>query len=224
MRILIIEDEKKLADSLKKALIAENYAVDTATDGQSGYEIAAVEPFDLIILDIGLPQMDGFEVCRKLRAEKITVPILLLTARDTINDKIIGLDLGADDYLVKPFEFEELLARIRALIRRSGPEPNIIFKTGSLELNTVSRRVTRKGEEINLTAKEYALLEYLMRYHNQILSKSRILEHVWDMATDPFTNLVDVYIGYLRNKIDRKYPKEKPLIQTVKGLGYRITA
>lgn len=222
MRILIVEDEKKLADSLKKALEAEAYAVDTVNDGQTGYETAAVEPFDLIILDIGLPQMDGLEVCRKLRQEKIAAPILMLTARDAVNDKIIGLDSGADDYLIKPFDFEELLARIRALIRRGQPEPAVRLQVGSLELDSTGRSVKRNGKDINLTAKEYTLLEYLMRHPKQILSKTQILEHVWDLATDPFTNVVDVYIGYLRNKIDRGHPQEKPLIHTVKGLGYRI--
>lgn len=222
MRILIVEDEKKLADSLKKALEAEAYAVDAVNDGQTGYETAAIEPFDLIILDIGLPQMDGLEVCRKLRQEKIAAPILMLTARDAVNDKIIGLDSGADDYLIKPFDFEELLARIRALIRRGQPEPAVRLQVGSLELDSAGRSVKRNGKDINLTAKEYALLEYLMRHPKQILSKTQILEHVWDIATDPFTNVVDVYIGYLRNKIDRGHPQEKPLIHTVKGLGYRI--
>ncbi|HCM37080.1 MAG: Two component transcriptional regulator, winged helix family [Candidatus Gottesmanbacteria bacterium GW2011_GWB1_43_11] len=222
MRILLIEDETKLAASLKKALTTESYAVDIVNDGESGYETAAVEPYDLIILDLGLPKMDGVTVCQKLRQEKITTPILMLTARDATHNKIQGLDSGADDYLVKPFDFEELLARIRALLRREQVQPEPVLQIDSLRLDPAAHTVTRGDRDIALSAKEYALLEYLMRHPKQILSKTQILEHVWDMDTDPFSNVVDVYIGYLRNKIDRAYPKEPPLIHTVKGLGYKL--
>ena len=222
MRILIIEDEKKLAISLKKVLETESYAVDIIHDGQEGYEAAAIEPYDLIILDLGLPTMDGITVSKKLRQEDIKIPILMLTARDSINDKIQGLDSGADDYLVKPFEFEELLARIRALIRRSTPDTDPILEIETLKLDPASKKVTRKNKEITLSAKEYGLLEYLMRHPGQILSKQQLLEHAWDAGTDPFSNVVDVYIGYLRNKIEKPFPKEKPLIETIKGMGYRI--
>lgn len=222
MRILIIEDEERLAKSLKKALEAESYAVDICFDGEEGYNTAAVEDYDLIILDIGLPTMDGVTLCKKLREEKNKTPILMLTARDAITDKIKGLDSGADDYLVKPFDFEELLARIRALIRRDKKAPSPILTVDNLTLDPASHKVMRADNEISLTAKEYALLEYLMRHPSQILSKTQIIDHVWDIDLDPFSNVVDVYIGYLRNKIDKPFQKEKPLIQTVKGLGYRI--
>lgn len=222
MRILLVEDEEKLANSLKKALETESYAVDICNNGQSGYEQAATEEYDLIILDLGLPGMDGLKVAKKLRQEKLAVPILMLTARDTTKDKIIGLDSGADDYLIKPFEFEELLARIRALLRRGSSQPNLTYQVDNLTLDPNSHIVERNITEISLSGKEYALLELLMRHPHQILSKQQIIDHVWDIDTDPFSNVVDVYIGYLRNKLDKAFPKEKPLIQTVKGLGYRL--
>lgn len=221
MRILCVEDEKKLALNLKKALEAESYAVDICFDGQQGYEKAAVEDYDLILLDIGLPQMNGITISNKLREEEVTTPILMLTARDTTKDKIIGLDSGADDYLVKPFDFEELLARIRSLLRRKGGKETI-YKVGSLTLDPSSHIVKRGEKEIELTAREYALVEYLIRNKNKIVSKSQIIEHVWDSEIDPFSNIVDVYIGYIRSKIDKKFPKEDPLVYTIKGLGYRL--
>lgn len=222
MRILLIEDEKKLALSLKKSLETESYAVDVSFDGRYGYQQAACEEYDLIILDLGLPGMDGLEVAKKLRQEKLAAPILMLTARDTIKDKIMGLDSGADDYLVKPFEFEELLARIRALLRRGSSQSDLIYQVDSLTLDPNGHTVKRGTTEISLSGKEYALLEFLIRHPRQILSKQQIIDHVWDIDTDPFSNVVDVYIGYLRNKVDRAFPKEKPLLQTIKGLGYRI--
>ena len=222
MRILVVEDEEKLAKSLKKALEAESYAVDVALDGEEGYEMAGVEEYDLVILDLGLPSLDGVEVAKKLREEKVKTPILMLTARDTTENKIQGLDSGADDYLVKPFEFEELIARIRALLRRGPKNPDLILKVGTLTLDPTGHIVKRGNRELRLSAKEYALLEYLMRNSGQILSKSQLIEHVWDSELNPFSNVVDVYIGYLRNKIDKPFPKENPLVITIKGIGYRI--
>jgi len=222
MRILIVEDERKLANSLKTALQAESYAVDVSFDGEEGYENAAVNDYDLIVLDLGLPTLDGVTVCKKLREEKISIPILMLTARDTTDDKIKGLDSGADDYLVKPFKFEELLARIRALIRRGQNQTEAIYQCDNLTLNPASHLVKRAGKEINLTSREYALLEFLISHPGQILSKTQVMDHVWDMETDPFSNVVDVYIGYLRQKIDKNFSKETPLLQTTKGLGYKL--
>jgi len=222
MRILIVEDERKLANSLKTALQAESYAVDVSFDGEEGYENAAVNDYDLIVLDLGLPTLDGVTVCKKLREEKISTPILMLTARDTTDDKIKGLDSGADDYLVKPFKFEELLARIRALIRRGQNQTEAIYQCDNLTLNPASHLVKRAGKEINLTSREYALLEFLISHPGQILSKTQVMDHVWDTETDPFSNVVDVYIGYLRQKIDKNFSKETPLLQTTKGLGYKL--
>lgn len=222
MRILLVEDERKLALSLKKILEAESYAVDVCFDGQEGYEAGAVEDYDLIILDIGLPSLDGVTISQKLRSEKIKTPIIMLTARDSIDNKIEGLDSGADDYIVKPFIFKELLARIRALLRRKENARELILEIDSLTLDPSSHIVKRSGKEISLSGKEYALLEFLIRKKNQIVSKTQIIEHVWDIETDPFSNIVDVYIGYLRKKIDKPFIKEKPLIQTVKGIGYRM--
>lgn len=222
MRILIVEDEEKLANNLKKALETESYAVDVASDGEQGLEEATVNDYDVIILDIGLPLMNGLELSKKLRKEKIKSPILMLTARDTTPDKIKGLDSGADDYLVKPFQFEELLARIRALTRRLHNTTNPIITIDSLELDPSSKLVKRAGKEVTLSAKEYALLEFLAHNAKRIISKSQLIEHVWDNEIDPFSNVVDVYIGYVRGKIDKAFPKEKPLLSTVKGLGYRL--
>lgn len=222
MRILLVEDEKKLAQSLKKALETESYAVDICFDGEAGYQQAATEEYDLIILDLGLPNMDGLTVAKKLRQEKITTQILMLTARDTTEAKITGLDSGADDYLVKPFKFAELLARIRALLRRGKQEPSLIYQSDNLTLDPQSHIVKRANQEIRLSSKEYSLLEFLLRHKGQILSKQQIIDHVWDIDTDPFSNIVDVYIGYLRRKIDKAFPKEAALIDTIKGLGYRL--
>ncbi|MBI3620448.1 response regulator transcription factor [Candidatus Roizmanbacteria bacterium] len=223
MRILLAEDEIKLAVSLKKALETERYAVDTVSDGTKAYEMGFDEVYDIIILDIGLPGMDGITLAKKLRQEKITTPILMLTARDTDEDKITGLDSGADDYLVKPFEFRELLARLRALLRRSSHTPAaLVYTVDNLTLDPSSHNTQRAGREIGLSLKEYTLLEYLMRNAGKVVSRMQIVDHVWDIDLDPFSNVIDVYIGYLRNKIDKAFPKEKKLIQTVKGLGYKI--
>lgn len=221
MRILIIEDEKTLADSIKTGLIDEHYAVDVLYDGVLGYEQAAVEDYDLIILDVMLPGMDGLTICQKLRAEKVTTPIIMLTAKDTVEDKVKGLDMGADDYLVKPFAFDELLARIRALTRRQGNKQPVLL-VADLTLNPSTHRVERSGKEITLTSKEYAFLEYLMRNPGRILSREQIITHVWDFSENLQSNIIDVLIKRLREKIDKPFPKRKPLFITVRGFGYKI--
>lgn len=221
MRILIIEDEKTLADSIKVGLTDEHFAVDVLYDGKTGYDQAAVEDYDVIILDIMLPGMDGLTVCRTLREEGVETPILMLTAKDTIEDKVVGLDIGADDYLIKPFAFDELLARIRALIRRKGSKQPVL-SVGPLELNPSSHIVKRKNNEIQLTSKEYALLEYFMRNPGQILTREQILSHVWDYSESLASNIIDVLVKRLREKIDKAFPREKQLFITARGLGYKI--
>lgn len=222
MRVLLVDDEVKFAQSLQKVLDSQRYTVDVVHDGQEGYDLAAVESYDLLLLDVSLPGMNGVEVCQRLRAEGNTAPILMLTARDTTSDKITGLDSGADDYLVKPFEVDELLARMRSLLRRGKGDP-VVLEVGNLKLDPAAQVVSRDGREIELSAREYALLEFLMRNPRHILSKQQILDHVWGNEVDPFSNVVDVYIGYLRNKIDKPFKSTSgALITTVKGLGYRI--
>lgn len=222
MRILVIEDEEKLAKSLKKTLQTEGFAVDIALTGDQGYELAFGEEYDLIILDLGLPGMDGIKITDELRKEKVKTPILMLTARDSTASKVAGLTMGADDYLVKPFEFGELLARIQALLRRPQTNPQMSLKTDSLIVDLNSKIVKRGGKEIPLSAKEFALLEYLMRHIGQILTKQQLIDHVWDTELDPFSNTVDVYIGYLRAKIDKAFPNETPLLKTIRSIGYKI--
>jgi heavy metal response regulator len=218
MRILIVEDDKKIAGFIKKGLTEEHYAVDVAYDGEVGAYRAQANNYDLIILDIMLPKKDGIEVCRELRNKNIIAPIIMLTAKDTIEDKIEGLDEGADDYLTKPFSFEELLARVRALFRRTQKYKAKTLKVADLELDPVTRKVTRAGKNITLTGKEYALLEYLMRSKERVLTETMITEHVWDMNFDPLTNVVNVYIHHLRQKIDKDF--DKKLIHTIRGAGY----
>jgi heavy metal response regulator len=218
MRILIIEDDKKIAGFIKKGLTEEHYAVDVFYDGEEGAYWAQVNEYDLIILDIMLPKKDGIEVCRELRNKNIIAPIIMLTVKDALEDKIKGLDEGADDYLTKPFSFEELLARIRALLRRTQKYKTRTLKVADLELDPVTRKVTRAGKKITLTGKEYALLEYLMRNKGRILTETMIIEHVWDMNFDPLTNVVNVYIHHLRQKIDKDF--DKKLIHTIRGAGY----
>lgn len=222
MRILIVEDEEKLAVSLKKGLEKEGYAVDYIMDGESGERRIVInhKDYDLVILDLMLPGKDGFQICRSVREQHITTPILVLTARDATDDKVAALDAGADDYLVKPFSFEELMARVRALLRR--PEqalPNQLV-VHDLILDTTTRKVTRKDKEINLTLKEFNLLEYLMRNADQVLTREQILDHLWDFAFDSFSNVVDVHIKNLRKKIDGNYNEK--LLETIRGVGYRI--
>jgi heavy metal response regulator len=218
MRLLLVEDDPNLGRFIQKGLQEERYAVDVAMDGEEGLSLATVNQYDLIILDIMLPKLDGLGVCRKLRADRKTTPVLMLTARETVEDRVAGLDTGADDYLTKPFAFAELLARVRALLRRGSTLPSGRLQALDLELDPVSHRVWRAGQEIPLTNKEFALLEYLLRNTNQVLTRTAIIEHVWDIHYDSMTNIVDVHIRALRSKIDRNFPP--PLIHTVRGVGY----
>lgn len=222
MRILVVDDEHKIAQSIKKGLEQESFAVDVAYEGNEAFDLATGEPYDGIILDLMVPGMNGIEICRKLREEHIHTPILMLTAKSQLEDKIEGFNTGADDYLTKPFAFEELLARVRALLRRPQKSVGTILSMGSLHLNTLTYEVTRNNKPIHLSSKEYALLEYLLRHPDQIVSKDHIIERVWNYDADILPNTVEVYIGYLRTKIDRAFPKETPLIQTIRGFGYKI--
>lgn len=218
MRILLVEDDERIASFVSKGLRENAYAVDIAPDGEEGLYLASINRYDAIILDVMLPVKDGFTVCRELRKDNIKTPVLMLTARDAIDDKIFGLDSGADDYLTKPFEFRELLARLRALLRRGAEvrPPKIIV--GDLEIDTVSQKVRRGGREIFLTTKEYALLEYLAREKGKVLGRAAIAEHVWDENFDAFSNLIDVYIRRLRSKMDEGFDVQ--LIHTRRGAGY----
>jgi len=224
MRILVIEDDHKIANAIKKGLNQESYAVDLSFDGEDGFGSALVTDYDLIIIDRMLPGMDGIQICKALRDKEYETPILFLTAKDKINDRVDGLNAGADDYLVKPFAFEELLARVRALLRRPQNRLESILRVGDLTLNSSTFEVLRGKKKINLSSKEFALLEYLMRNPNRILTKDNIIAHVWDYDADILPNTVEVYIGYLRNKIDRLFTKTTPLISTVRGFGYKINA
>ena len=218
MRILIIEDEKKVANFIKKGLEEEHYAVDTAYDGEMGLYMAEVNEYDLIVLDLMIPKIDGLEVLKRIRGSKNNVPILVLTARDSVEDIVKGLDYGCDDYLTKPFEFIVFLARIRALLHREKIDKEPLLKIADLSLSLVTHKVTRKGKEIELTSKEYALLEYFMRNPDKVLTRTMISEHVWDYHFDSMTNVIDVYVNYLRKKIDKDF--EPKLIQTIRGVGY----
>jgi len=222
MRVLVVEDSHKIAGSIKKGLEQESYAVDVAYDGQEGLDLASSEDYDMIVLDILLPLLDGVQVCTELRAQSIHTPILMLTAKGQLQDKVTGLDAGADDYLTKPFAFEELLARIRALARRPKETIHSVLALGDLTLDTVKHQVHRSNKLISLSAKEYALLEYLLRHPQQTLSKDQIIAHVWDYDADILPNTVEVYIGYLRNKIDKAFPKQLSLIHTIRGFGYKV--
>jgi heavy metal response regulator len=220
MRILIVEDEKKIADFVKRGLKEEDYAVDVANDGNQGYFLATTNEYYTIILDIMLPGMDGISLCKKLRDEKIATPIIMLTAKGAVDDRVKGLDSGADDYITKPFAFEELLARVRAALRKKGAKVLTRLEISDLALDLVTHRVTRGGKEISLTSKEYALLEYLMRNAGSVVTRTMISEHVWDIDFDTFTNVIDVYINYLRNKID--HGQKMRLIHTIRGRGYML--
>ncbi len=222
MKILIVEDEHRIAGAIKKGLEQEKYTVDIAYDGIEGFDLAVSEDYDLIILDLMLPGMDGYAICKNLRKQRIHIPILILTAKGQIQDKVEGLDCGADDYLTKPFAFEELLARIRALIRRPPQQMNTSLTILDLTLNPKTFMVVRDGREIHLSSKEYSLLEYLIRHKNTIVSKENIIQHVWNYDSDILPNTIEVYIRNLRNKIDRPFTKNKPLIQTIRGFGYKI--
>lgn len=218
MRLLVVEDDPSVARFLEKGLQEERYAVDVARDGEEALCLAQHASYDLIILDVMLPKQDGLSICRVLRAKGQTMPVLLLTVRDSVEDKVKGLDSGADDYLTKPFTFAELLARVRALLRRGTVQPQPRLKVADLELDPVSHRVWRGGIEIALTNKEYALLEYLLRNADRVLTRTAIIEHVWNIHYDTMTNIVDVHIRALRAKIDR--PFSPRLIRTVRGIGY----
>ncbi|MBN1545778.1 MAG: response regulator transcription factor [Syntrophaceae bacterium] len=218
MRILVVEDEKKVASFIKRGLEEEGFAVDVAFDGEEGRFMAEGNPYDLILMDVMLPKKDGLTVVRELREKGVSVPVLCLTAKDTVDDIVSGLDSGSDDYLTKPFAFAELLARVRALLRRGGQDRGAEIVYADLRLDPVAHKVWRGNKEIDLTAKEYALLEYFMRNPNETLTRTMIAEHVWDYTFDSFTNIIDVYVNYLRKKIDKDF--DKKLIHTVRGAGY----
>jgi DNA-binding response OmpR family regulator len=222
MHILVVEDEQRLAALLRRVLAAERHVVDIAVDGSAGQRMAIGEaPYDLIILDRMLPEMDGLEIARAIRGRNNSVPILMLTARGSVEDRVAGLDAGADDYLVKPFAMQELLARVRALLRRGRtPEADGRLKVADLTLDLVRHEARRGNQVIELTAKEFALLEFLMRHPGQVLTRAQIVDHVWRYDLDALSNVVDIYIHYLRNKIDRGFTQQ--LITTVRGVGYRI--
>ncbi len=222
MRILVIEDEHKIANSIKKGFEQESYAVDIAYTGTDGFDLASSEDYDLIVLDILLPGMDGIEICKKLRGQNIHTPILMLTAKGQLEDKVEGLNAGADDYMTKPFAFEELLARIRALARRPHTSQGTVLSVEDLSLDPVSFEVKRAGKQIRLSSKEFALLEYMLRHPSQILNKDQIINHVWNYDADVLPNTVEVYISYLRNKIDKPFSNKPSLIRTVRGFGYKL--
>ena len=222
MRVLVVEDEAQIADFISRGLTEQGYAVDIARDGDEAIDWTNVAGFDVIVLDVMLPQRDGFEVCRVLRRQGTQTPILMLTARDSVEDRVTGLDSGADDYLVKPFAFVELMARIRALTRRDVPVAGRVLKVGDLKLDTTTLEVSRQDASIELTIKECRLLEYLMRHPNQVLTRTMIAERVWNYDFDNATNVIDVHIRNLRRKMDDPYAEK--LIQTVRGAGYRISS
>ena len=220
MRILVVEDEVKMAALLKRGLQEEGYAVDVAATAEDAVWMGTENPYDAIILDVMLPDGDGFQVCRRLRQAKRWAPLIMLTARDAVADRVAGLDVGADDYLTKPFSFDELLARTRALLRRGAVERPTVLRSGLLQLDPAARKVEVGGRPVELTAREFALLEYLMRHPGEVLSRTRIREHVWDFAFESDSNVVDVYVRYLREKIDRSFGLN--VIETVRGAGYRL--
>ena len=222
MRILVVEDERKVASFIRKGLEEEGYAVDVAADGEEGLVLALTRVHDLIILDIRLPKMDGLRVLQALRHDSVTAPVLLLTVRATIEDKVLGLDAGADDYLTKPFAFQELVARVRALLRRRSEGEPTVLRVGDLRLDPARRTVTRGDEKIDLTPREFALLDYFMRNPGRVLTRTMIAEHVWDYSFDTSTNVIDVYINYVRKKVDAG--REPKLLHTIRGVGYVLKA
>src|SRR2546426_6706851 len=221
MRILVVEDEEKVSRFVTRGLIAERFAVDVARDGKSGWELAQTYQYDLVILDLMLPGLTGGEVLNRIRKSKSQVPVLILTARDSVGDKVEHFEAGADDYLTKPFAFAELLVRVKALLRRGPVTRASVLRIGDLELDRLSQQVKRSGKRIELTSKENSLLEYLMAHAGQVLSRTMIIEHVWDQSFDGVTNIVDVYVRHLRNKVDDA--RDRKLIRTVRGVGYLIT-
>jgi two-component system OmpR family response regulator len=220
MRLLVVEDSTKMAGLLRRGLTEEGYAVDIARNGVDAVWLATEQSFDAIVLDIVLPDIDGFEVCRRVRRANCWAPLLMLTARDAVADRVRGLDAGADDYLMKPFALEELFARVRSLVRRGPRERSAVLEVGDLTLDPAEHSVRRGGQEILLTPKEFALLQYFMRHPDEALTRARLLEHVWDFAFDGGPNVVDVYVGYLREKIDRPFGRGS--LETVRGIGYRL--
>ncbi len=220
MRVLVIEDETKVGSFIKRALEEESYAVDLCEDGAQGLDMALSGSYDLIMIDLMLPSLPGLEVLTHLRKDKIQTPVLILTAQSKVDQRVKGLDAGADDYLTKPFAIDELLARVRALLRRGPAESPGIFQVDDLVLNPATREVTRGGQRIDLTVKEYALLEYFMRHAGRVLTRPMISDHVWNQDFDTFTNVIDVYVNYLRNKIDRG--RARKLIHTIRGSGYML--
>ncbi len=221
MRLLLIEDEHKVADFVQRGLTAERFAVDVARDGVAGLELAQSYDYDLVVLDLLLPGLDGTEVLRRIRRENPQIPILILTARDAVQDKVNHFEAGADDYLTKPFAFAELLVRIKALLRRRATRQETVLRIADVELDRLSQQVRRSGKRIELTSKEYSLLEYLMANAGRVLSRTMIIEHVWDQSFDGATNIVDVYVRHLRDKVDEG--REENLIRTVRGVGYVIS-
>ncbi|MGI9033185.1 MAG: response regulator transcription factor [Acidimicrobiales bacterium] len=220
MRILVAEDEPRMAALLKRGLEEESYAVDVTGDGEEAVWYACENTYDAIILDVMLPGLDGFEVCRRLRQASRWAPVLMLTARESIEDRVRGLDVGADDYMVKPFSFAELTARLRALLRRGAQERPPVLEVGDLRLDPARHHASRADTPIDLSPKEFALLELFMRHPGEVLTRTRVIEHVWDFAYDATSNVVDQYVGYLRRKIDRPFGRED--LETVRGAGYRL--
>jgi len=221
MRILLVEDERRLSNVVKKGLTEEGFAIDTAFDGEEGQYLAESENYDLIILDIMLPKVDGLTICKELRAKNIKTPILMLTAKTTVEDKAAGLDSGADDYLAKPFAFLELRSRIHALIRRSKQEPSPTLTIADLVLDPIRHKLTRDGKDISLTPKEFSVLEILLRHKDEVVSRTMIIEHVWDYNFDSMSNVVDVFVAALRRKVDKG--AKTLLLHTVRGVGYKIS-
>jgi DNA-binding response OmpR family regulator len=221
MRVLVVDDDRKLASMVRRELTDDGYAVDVAHDGEEGLGFADAGVYDLILLDVAMPGMDGLTVCRRLRERKIGTPVLMLTARDGVVDRVSGLDSGADDYLVKPFSFRELGARIRALLRRGVPGRDTVLRVADVEVDTVAHEVRRGGRPVELTSKEYAILEHFLRNPNRVLSRDQIAEHAWNYDFEAESNIIDVYIGNLRRKLDDH--GEAPLLRTVRGVGYKLT-
>jgi DNA-binding response OmpR family regulator len=221
MRILLVEDEKKVADIIERGLKAERYAVDVCHDGQQGWETANAYDYDLIILDLMLPSLSGTEILERVRRKNSQVPILILTARDSTDDKVTNFERGADDYLTKPFAFAELLVRVKALLRRGPVNRSSVLRVGDLEIDRLSQKVKRAGKKIELTGKEYGLLEYLATHPGRVFSRTMIIEHVWDQSFQGLTNIVDVYVRHLREKIDDPY--QHKLLRTVRGVGYSLS-
>jgi two-component system, OmpR family, response regulator len=220
VRVLLVEDQTKLARAVRRGLQQEGYAVDVAATGDDGLHLAIEVDYDAVVLDVMLPGLDGFEVCRRMRVQGRWAPVLMLTARDGVADRVTGLDVGADDYLVKPFAFRELLARLRALLRRAAGERPAVLTVGGLRLDPAAHTVSRDGRPVELSAREFALLEFFMRHPGEVVTRTQVLEHVWDFNYEGLSNVVDVYVGYLRRKLEQ--PSGRPLLRTVRGVGYAL--